>query len=145
MDVKSSLSRCYYRMTISDLRMMNDAGGDSLSYNSVLYLDLIGMQENCTVSSLAENLHISKPAVTKKINLLERMGMVVKTKSADDKRVQYLALTPQANEMSALYSHAFTEAVKEIEKSYNKQQLAIFCDILDTFSAAFAKPEAVSQ
>lgn len=141
MDVKSSLNQCYYRMTISDLRMMNDSGGDNISYNSVLYLDLISYQKNCTISSLAESLHISKPAVTKKINTLVQMGMVTKTRCETDKRIQYLSLGPCAKEMSDLYDNAVARAVCAIEKQYNQEQLASFCAILDTFSAEFAKQE----
>ena len=44
-------------------------------------------QGECTVSTLANTLHITKSAVTIKVNELERLGMVTKTRSETDRRV----------------------------------------------------------
>ena len=90
MDLRDSLNRYYYDVTVSDLRQISRTGGGELSYNSIMYLDVISYQRaqgECTVSTLANTLHITKSAVTIKVNELERLGMVTKTRSETDRRV----------------------------------------------------------
>ena len=75
MDLRDSLNRYYYDVTVSDLRQISRTGGGELSYNSIMYLDVISYQRaqgECTVSTLANTLHITKSAVTIKVNELER-------------------------------------------------------------------------
>ena len=76
MDLRDSLNRYYYDVTVSDLRQISRTGGGELSYNSIMYLDVISYQRaqgECTVSTLANTLHITKSAVTIKVNELERL------------------------------------------------------------------------
>ena len=73
MNLRDSPNRLYYNMTIYDVRYVNRSITGNLSYNSIMYLDIIAYQDNCTVSSIAETLGISKPAVTKKVNELIRL------------------------------------------------------------------------
>ena len=68
MDLQETLNRYFYNQTINELRLMNEsASGLNLSYNSLLYLDIISYMPQCTVSTLACALHISKSAVTMKV------------------------------------------------------------------------------
>lgn len=86
MDLRDSLNRYYYDVTVSDLRQISRTGGGELSYNSIMYLDVISYQRaqgECTVSTLANTLHITKSAVTIKVNELERLGMVTKIPQRD--------------------------------------------------------------
>ena len=54
MNLRDSLNRLYYNMTIYDIRYVNRSITGNLSYNSIMYLDIIAYQDNCTVSSIAE-------------------------------------------------------------------------------------------
>lgn len=139
MSLRSSLNRLYYDMTIHDIRFINRSLSGNLSYNSVMYLDVIDFQENCTVSSLAETLRISKPAVTKKVNELIQLGYVVKTQSGKDKRVYYLCVSDELKKNSEFYERPFERAIRRIEERYDRKQLAILCDVLNTFSEEVRK------
>ena len=44
MDLRDSLNRYYYDVTVSDLRQISRTGGGELSYNSIMYLDVISYQ-----------------------------------------------------------------------------------------------------
>lgn len=139
MNLRSSLNRLYYNMTIHDIHFINRSLSGNLSYNSVMYLDIIDFQENCTVSSLAETLRISKPAVTKKVNELIQLGYVVKTQSEKDKRVYYLRVSDEIKKSSEFYERPFERAIRKIEARYDVEHLAVLCDVLDTFSEEVAK------
>lgn len=46
MNLRNSLNRLYYNMTIHDIRFINHSETGNLPYNSVMYLDVIDFQEN---------------------------------------------------------------------------------------------------
>lgn len=141
MNLRSSLNRLYYNMTIHDIRFINRSVTGNLSYNSVMYLDVIDFQENCTVSSLAETLRISKPAVTKKVNELIELGFVVKTQSEKDRRIHYLSVSDAVRKNSELYDRPYERALRTIEKEFDKEHLEILCHILDTYSEEVMKED----
>ena len=136
MNLRDSLNRLYYNMTIYDVRYVNRSITGNLSYNSIMYLDIIAYQDNCTVSSIAETLGISKPAVTKKVNELIRLGHVVKTQSGKDKRV-----SDELQKNSVVYDRPFERALRTIEKKYSPEQLAVLGDIMDIYSQEIMKED----
>ena len=83
MNLRDSLNQYYYDEIVCDLRRLAQNGGE-LSYNSIMYLDVISYQEHsggCTVSRLAKTLHISNSAATMKVSELVRLGLVEKARS----------------------------------------------------------------
>lgn len=131
MRLLEAINRFYYNTTLGELRRMNDdAPHLDITYNSVLYLNVIAYRENCTASFIAEALHISKPAVTAKVNELIRLGLVEKTQSETDKRVNHLSLTPKAAEIFRSYDDDFNTAAREIEATYTPEEIDLFCRIL---------------
>ena len=84
----------YYSNALCDLRLMNEKIRDNnLTYNSLLYLELINIMDGkCTVSKLAEMLNVSKPGVTLKLNELCKHDYVIKTQGKEDKRKSYLSV-----------------------------------------------------
>lgn len=135
MGITEKMNSFYYHMSLYELQLMN--GSDyfnGLSYNSLLYINVIEQTENCTVSRLAEMLHITKSAVTIKINELVRQNIVEKEQSALDKRVYYLKLSPETGELMKNYDRIFQKAEAELRSKYTEEQLDLFGDILETIS-----------
>ena len=74
MDLRDSLNRYYYDVTVSDLRQISRTGGGELSYNSIMYLDVISYQRaqgECTVSTPVSYTHLD---VYKRQQLFHRNG-----------------------------------------------------------------------
>lgn len=138
MDLRDSLNRYYYDVTVSDLRQISRTGGGELSYNSIMYLDVISYQR-AQGSTLANTLHITKSAVTIKVNELERLGMVTKTRSETDRRVIQLDVSPQMTQSLRAYEGPFERAIRLVERSFTPEQIAVFCSILNTFTSEYIK------
>ena len=135
MGITEKMNSFYYHMSLYELRLMNGSEYfNGLSYNSLLYINVIEQTENCTVSRLAEMLHITKSAVTIKINELVRQNIVEKEQSAFDKRVYYLKLSPETGELMKNYDRIFQKAEAELRSKYTEEQLDLFGDILETIS-----------
>lgn len=140
MDIEKVIKDYYYKLTMNELKLMNHDEDDwSISYNSLLYLELINMIPECTGSMLAELLGISKSAVTLKINELIKLGHVIKEQSNQDKRVYYLRVSKENEEVYAQYDKSLNTAVKRIKKKYGEKELNIFCDVLSNISAEYFK------
>ena len=135
MQLKAVLDNFYHQFTLSELKLMNSSYSEfKISYNSLLYLDLIGSKNNCTVSYLADALRIAKPSVTQKINELETMGLLKREQSSVDKRVFFLALTPEVEKIYNNFDNSFINAIEEIEQKYDKKTIEDFCNIFEIFT-----------
>lgn len=134
MELANVMDQVYYSLTLNELRMMNQSPlGQAMSYNSMLYLHLIMYREDCTVSYLAGALHVSKPAVTAKVNELQRMGLVEKQQSGQDKRVFYLRPTAAAKENYKAYDQAFGRAMSTVQAQYSPEETRLLCHMLQAF------------
>ena len=98
MKLRKALDTFYYSTALCDLRLMNRQFVDeTITYNSLLYLELIfSMNGTCTASQIADLLHVSRPAVTLKINELIRQGLVTKSADPNDRRKNYLSVNEEA-------------------------------------------------
>ena len=142
MNLRDSLNQYYSTMTVADLRLLSRSGEGELSYNSIMYLDVISFQQAkglCTVSTLADTLRITRSAVTLKVNDLERLGLVVKERSETDRRVVHLRVSPRAEQALTTYDRPFERALRKIETDFTPEQLAAFCAVLQAFSTEFEK------
>jgi Transcriptional regulators len=142
MRLKTAIAKFYYDITLNELRRMHHSLIlPNISYNSLLYLDLIDMTPDCTVSGLASVLHVSKSAVTMKVGELLRQGLVTKEQSDADKRVFYLRLNPEAVKEYRSYDQSLARATATVEGKYKPKEIASFCAILKDFCAAYAAEE----
>lgn len=142
MNLYDALNSFYYDVSLHELRLMNAGQGyPNMTYNSMLYLDLISFTPNCTASHIAEVLRISKPAVTVKLNELIRQGWLVKTQSAEDKRVYYLTLSERTAEIYAAYDARSRRASLELEQKYSGDEIKLFCEMLETVKLSYLRGE----
>lgn len=136
MDITNVVNEFYYHMALYELQVMN--GDDyfrGLSYNSLLYINVIEQMEECTVSRIAETLHVTKSAVTMKINELAKQGLVIRRQSSQDKRVYHLELSPDMARVMGIYDEVFMKIEKELKKEYTEEELGQFCRIMQSISS----------
>lgn len=136
MNLRKSLDTFYYSTALCDLRLMNKQFVDeNITYNSLLYLELIfSMDGKCTASKIAELLHVSKPAVTLKVNELIRQGLVTKMQDPDDRRKNYLSVNEEAIPKYKVYRRQDDVAIQRITKKYSENDIQKFCEMLDIIS-----------
>lgn len=132
MNLREELNAFYYSTALNDLKLMNMSFSDeSITYNSLLYLEIIHyMNGECTVSALAELLHISKPGVTLKINELLKKGLVTKTTDKNDKRKKYLAVNENKIPQFLVYRRQDDMAVKTLNEQFSPEEVEKFCQML---------------
>lgn len=142
MDIRKGLASCYYENTISDLRRLSRKTQEELSYNSMIYLEVIAFleeQRGCTVTGLARALHVSVPAATMKVNGLQQQGLVRKVRGESDKRVSYLTCTDQVKDIFQAYDRPFERACRRVEREFSVEEQELFCRILQVFTEEYTK------
>lgn len=136
MDLKKELDIFYYSTALCDLKLMNRHFVDqNITYNSLLYLDLIfSMNGKCTASLIAELMHVSKPAVTLKINELIRQGLVTKKPNPADHRQNLLYVNEETVPKFQIYRKQDVDAVCQITEQYSPEDIQKFCKMLHIIS-----------
>lgn len=137
MGLKKALDSFYYSTALCDLRLMTQQFGDkNITYNSLLYLELIfSMEGKCTASKIAELLNISKPAVTLKINELIKQGLVTKKPNPDDKRKNILLVNEDVMPKYKVYRKQDSIAIQRILENYSEDEIHKFCEMLNIISS----------
>ncbi|MGL5327985.1 MAG: MarR family transcriptional regulator [Peptostreptococcaceae bacterium] len=107
--------------------------GEKLSYINIVHLYIINHYDKITVSDLAKKLNLSKPAVTQKINELEKLGMVIKTQSKEDKRVYYISLSKDV--MASCNEPKMGTVIDAVDKHFSKEKKEVFREILEFMTA----------
>ena len=137
MDLKQKMNRLYLDRVINELRLANYNSYQHVTYNSLLYLDIIAYRENCTVSYIAQVLRVAKSAVTLKVKELQRQGLVEKRQSSEDRRIYYLKVNETLREEYKAYDQVLYDALDELERTYSPDQVRLLCDMLDSINKRF--------
>ena len=136
-----TVSRFFHDYTLNEMYMMNRYGPESrLTYRSLLYVDLIyGRPGYYTASSLADVLHISKPAVIMKVNELIRKGYLYRKQSETDKRVHYLYVNEETLPEYVFYDEMGKKVAQRMCEKYSPQEIETFCTMLSDLDELYAK------
>ncbi len=136
-ELTRTLNKFYHDLSISELKLQQSLQDSTkLTYNDVLYLDIISAYPGMyTSSKIADMLGVSRPSVTKKIKELVKKGYVTRRQSESDKRVHYLFVN---DGLYTQYSGASigTHVAKVIEGKYTENDIKNLCELLSLLSSS---------
>lgn len=134
MGIGEAITKFFHDMGILELRIRNEHPAYAkLSYNSSLYLDIISAhQGEYTPSKLADMLHIARPSVTQKINVLEKAGYVTRKQNPADKREYFLYFNADAfaADTQSIYAKLDKQISASMEQRYSKEEIEKFSEML---------------
>ena len=134
MDIGEAITKFFHDMGILELRIHNEHPAYAkLSYNSSLYLDIISAhQGEYTPSKLADMLHITRPSVTQKINVLEKAGYVTRKQNPADKREYFLYFNADSfdADTQSIYTKLTKQISESMEQRYSKEEIEKFSEML---------------
>ncbi len=134
MTIRTSFDRIYRAMTVMEQCVDERQGTMDLTYKEMMYLYLIDLTEDCTVSKLADMINVSLPAVTKRINSLEERGLVQRTRSEGDGRVKTVTLSERGAALSKRTDDLFYPILDRFAERFPQEDVARFCMMLDMLS-----------
>ncbi len=116
-------------MDMDEFSLIRDSKyGEMLSYINILHLYIISHTEKITVSELADKVNMSRPAITQKVNDLEKLGMIQKRQSKEDKRVFYISISDELREMTT--NTKMATVLDAVDKKFSKEKKEIFAEML---------------
>ena len=134
MGIGEAITKFFHDMGILELRIHNEHPAYAkLSYNSSLYLDIISAhQGEYTTSKLADMLHITRPSVTQKINVLEKAGYVTRKQNPADKREYFLYFNADSfdADTQSIYTKLTKQISESMEQRYSKEEIEKFSEML---------------
>lgn len=134
MGIGEAITKFFHDMGILELRIRNEHPAYAkLSYNSSLYLDIISAhQGEYTPSKLADMLHIARPSVTQKINVLEKVGYVTRKQNPADKREYFLYFNADSFDADTqfIYTKLNKQISESMEQRYSKEEIEKFSEML---------------
>lgn len=134
MGIGEAITKFFHDMGILELRIRNEHPAYAkLSYNSSLYLDIIyAHQGEYTPSKLADMLHIARPSVTQKINVLEKAGYVTRKQNPADKREYFLYFNADSFDADTqfIYTKLNKQISESMEQRYSKEEIEKFSEML---------------
>ncbi len=134
-ELMETMGRYHYALTLTDLSVMaSGRDGRGLTYNDILYLNLIDYIPDCTASKIADVLHVAKSSVTIKVNDLCDKGYVERIPSETDGRVRYLVLSKETGALYREEDSRISAAISDVRSRYSESEMRSFCEIMDALS-----------
>jgi DNA-binding MarR family transcriptional regulator len=119
--------------------LLKEAGVRLDRAGSALLFKLRAHGEPARVSDLAELLDIDTPAVTRKIQQLERLGYVTSTPDVDDKRAKRITLTKSGEKTIDRIMLAANHRFARLFEGWSEEEVSSFSLSLDKFAHALTK------
>lgn len=133
----------YANNIISSARQMVNEELKPLKLGSAegnVLLHLLSSDDILRQEDLAEELEISKPAISRALVSLEKKGYVRRKKDPDDRRVRRVFLTEKARriapEIERVYENIFSVAARGVSEVEIVRFIALFRRISESFSLA---------
>jgi DNA-binding MarR family transcriptional regulator len=86
------------------------------------------------VTSLAERLGVDTPTVTRKVQQLERLGLVARTDDPEDRRAHRIRLTPSGRRAVARLNAARREWIDTLLAGWSASDVQRFSSLLGRFT-----------
>jgi DNA-binding MarR family transcriptional regulator len=136
--VASSMSILSRAFTLSrpHEHLLKEAGVRLDRAGSALLFKLRTYGESARVSDLAELLGVDTPAVTRKVQQLQRRGYVAIERDADDKRAKRITLTKSGEKTIERITLALNHRLTRLFEGWTKEEVAIFSTSLEKFAHA---------
>jgi DNA-binding MarR family transcriptional regulator len=115
-------------------RLLRAAGVRLDRAGAVLLNKLYVADCSLRVTDLAEQLGVDAPTVTRKVQQLEREGMVVRQTDPDDRRATRIRLAPAGRRTLVRVLQARRAWLERLFEGWDERDLTIFASLLGRFS-----------
>lgn len=116
---------------------------DLSSAEGNILLHLLTQDQHFRQEEIVGQLDISKPAVSRALESLEKKGYVTREKDPSDKRASRVMLTQKARaiapQLEQVYNEVFSIAAQGISEAEIEDFIKLFGRVSESFSAARAK------
>lgn len=134
------LLRSYLRVTQHMSRQFRSYFSQlDLTFPQALVLTVLGEEGAMPISRLAQQTGSANSTVSGIVDRLEKMKLVERVRSEEDRRVIYVALTDEYQTMQKKMEPSVSDYLAKLLKQLPGGELASICDALDKLDAALER------
>lgn len=121
---------------ILEMRILHDvsAPAPALTLPQFHLLKLMSLDGHRQVGDVAGFLGVSAPAATKTIDKLERLGLITRQHSKEDRRAILLSPSPKGRRLVSRYVTAMNRRLAPIFKEFSRSEVAKLAEMLERFA-----------
>ena len=118
---------------------------DLSSAEGNILLHLLTQVQEMGQEQLAEQLDISKPAVSRALNSLETKGLITRQQDPADRRVHRIRLTDEALEIGPVVEQAYNQLYELAMRGISQEELDTFVKLFSRMSENFIRAQAMKN
>ncbi|HET6348740.1 MAG TPA: MarR family transcriptional regulator [Candidatus Krumholzibacteria bacterium] len=126
---------------ILETRLLEETSPLPLTVSQFHILKLMTVTGRHQIGEISTFLGVSAPAVTKNVDKLERLGLVVRLPSEDDRRATWLAPSVKGRHLVQKYEELKAKRLHPILDSFPAEDLERFSEMLERVSVALLRQE----
>jgi len=126
-----------FASAIQDLletRILREVSAPPLTLSQFHLLKLMSLDGHRQVGEVAGFLGVSAPAATKTIDKLERLGLITRKHSTEDRRAILLSPSAKGLRLVDRYMNAMNRRLAPVLKEFSRTEIARLTDLLERFA-----------
>ncbi|MEO1557748.1 MAG: MarR family winged helix-turn-helix transcriptional regulator [Pseudomonadota bacterium] len=128
------LARLQNRLNAQGAALLKSKSG--LSLVEWRLIQTLRMIKNASLTEIAEHVQMDKGQLSRKIKSMVEKGLLKSKTDTHDHRVQHLALTPRAEELSARMMPVMEGRQQRLLADVSGEELEVFYSVIDKIEAA---------
>lgn len=113
-----------------------------LTFPQALVLTVLGEEGPVPISHLAQLTGSANSTVSGIVDRLERLNLVARVRSGEDRRVIYVALTDQYRDMQKQMEPSVSAYLSKLLRELSDKEMASICAALDKLDTTLQRAEA---
>lgn len=97
----------------------------------MMVMRIIGKEKMLKITELSGKLNLSNSTVSGIVNKMEKLGMVERTRSEEDRRVVYVSISPSFSEIHQSFHKRFEETIAQSISESTPEELNKILDGLE--------------
>jgi DNA-binding MarR family transcriptional regulator len=126
---------------ILETRLLEEASPLPLTISQFHILKLMTVTGRHQIGEISTFLGVSAPAITKNVDKLERLGLVVRLPSEDDRRATWLAPSLKGKRLVEKYEELKAKRLHPVLDAFPAEDLDRFSEMLERVSVALLRQE----
>lgn len=122
-EISLKLLKIYGKITRVEINQIKKSEFSDITPNELHLIYLIGTNKNITASSIATDLNISRAALSKSLNSLEKKEFIRRKANIRNKRYMDIELTHKGEKLFSTYNRLHEELIYSFTKDLSSQEI----------------------
>lgn len=126
---------------VLESKLLRDASPLPLTVSQFHILKLMALNGQHQVGEVAGFLGVSAPAATKNVDKLERLGLLVRTRSEGDRRASLLSVSPKGRRVVAKHEELKLVRLAPVLEKFQPAEIEQLSQLLERFAVSLLESE----